>query len=59
MLVHLDFVRGRSVPVQLLDGVRMLVQFHFVFWTEATVQFCDRMLVLVYRLFAGCVDVVM
>ena len=45
--------------MQLLDGVGMLVKLQFMFWTDATVQFFDRMLVFVYRLFAGCVDVVM
>ncbi len=59
MLVHLDLVFGSGVSMHLLNRLRVVVQFHFVFWIDTCVQLFNRVVVLVYRLFAWGVDVVM
>ena len=59
MLVQFDLVCGSGVSMHLLNRVRVVVQFHFVVWTNTCVQFFNRVLVLVYRLFAWGMDVVM
>ena len=60
MLVQFDIAGWSGVSMQLLNGVRVLVQFQFVFSTTTmSVQFLNRVVVLVYRLFAWGVDVVM
>ena len=48
MLVLFDFAGWSGVSMQLLNGVRVLVQFQFVFSTTTmSVQFLNRVVVLV------------
>ena len=41
MLVQFDFECGSGVSMHLLNRVRVVVQFHFVVWTNTCVQFCN------------------